>query len=1684
MNGKLLLKHMAKWKLLYVVTLMASLSFVGVNAFDVYAPTVKSDKDDYAPGEVAIITGYGWTQDEYVDIHFEETPAYHGEHEHDFHDVKVNADGTWRIEYQIEDRHLGVAFDVTVVGQQSGATAHTYFTDAPSITSITPDTGPTLGNTEVTVTGRGLFVNNWNLEIKFGEITATEKPNSRTTTGQGNNQLQSVTVYSPAQAAGVYDVKAVMTRTTGQTQIEESNTIPYTYYKSSATLILSSLVHTYDGNAKSATVTTNPAGLSGVAVTYNGSSTAPTTAGTYEVVAILNNANYEAEPVTGSLVISKATANVELADLEHTYNGNAKSASASTDATGISSFSFTYDGSTELPVNYKAGGYAVVATLVNDNYSGSATGTLLINKADQIIAWSNPASIEYGTALSSTQLNATLTAGDGTLTYNPALETILNAGNEQTLTVSAAETNNYNAATASVSIDVTKATPIVNLTVGGPYDYDGDVKSVTSATVTGIGGADLGAVTVAYEQNGVSIASPVNAGTYDVTASYAGNANYTTATATGTLVINKAVASLTLSNLSGHTYDGTPKYAVVTTEPAGISGATIENNGQTNSGRYYVLASLDNPNYEAEPTEGFLIISNATLTIKADNASRIYGDENPAFTGSVVSGAAHGETFNVTASSAALSSSNVGAYDITPSVTGTTLVNYDVIVNKGTLTVTERPITVTADAGQKKVYGEPDPTAYTYQITSGNLVDDSHLTGALTRASGDNVGSYAIAQGSLATTANYALTYTSADFEITKRSVTVAADAKSKIYGEEDPALTYSITDGSLVGTDVFSGALSRVPGEQVGTYAIEQGTLSLGTNYNLGFAGNAVLGITPKAITVTPNADQNKVYGTADPVLAYTHTSLVGADSFFGALSRELGNDVGAYDITIGTLALSINYTLNFVSGVPFNITRKALTASLVAADKVYDGTTSASATGSVPAADVVDGDDVTVVVENAAFDTKNAGIGKTVTADISIANSNYSLTNATASTTANITAKPITGDFAAADKVYDGTNVASVTGRSLEGVIGQDDVQLTGGNATFSDKNAAIGKVVTLTGASLSGDDKDNYELTEVSTAVAAISPRPITVTAEAKTKVYGDNDPALTHILKAGSLVQGETLTGELQREYGENVGVYAINQNSLTAGANYIITYESANLTITSRAIAITADAQSKTYGDLDPATLTYQITAGELINGDSFTGSLSRVAGENVGSYAITQGNVVLSTNYALTYNGANLSINPLGVTVSAEAKEKYCGQADPALTFVSSPAVGAQLANGDLISFTGSLTREAGEAVGSYAINQGTLANSNYTIAYNAAKLDVLGVSIDASASSSPVALGSSATLSATVTADAVNVNGVPVTFTVKNEAGTTVHTKTVTTDGSGIATDVVPSSVLSLGVYKVEAVAGSGCSSSEAYIPVFDASGSFVTGGGWINSPAGAMPANPDATGKANFGFVSKYKKGSSQVDGNTEFQFSAGSINFKSTMHESGSLVISGGKATYRGSGTVNNESGFKFTIVAIDGDWKDGGKPDRFRIKIVNSKGEVVYDNQIGSAENTDDATVLGNNGSGGGSIVIHEAKELTTSNGKKLESAQQLEGLSSARFDNYPNAFADQTTIRFAFDTEQSFTLEVYDIRGALVKKVATGKAEAGQVYEYELDARNLAEGVYFARLATGSKIQTIKMLLKK
>ncbi len=391
---------------------------------------------------------------------------------------------------------------------------------------------------------------------------------------------------------------------------------------------------------------------------------------------------------------------------------------------------------------------------------------------------------------------------------------------------------------------------------------------------------------------------------------------------------------------------------------------------------------------------------------------------------------------------------------------------------------------------------------------------------------------------------------------------------------------------------------------------------------------------------------------------------------------------------------------------------------------------------------------------------------------------------------------------------------------------------------------------------------------------------------------------------------------------------------------------------------------------------------------------------------------------------------------------------------------------------------TVSITKTTGALMGNTITNtwSATDANGNTSSALFTQVITITAVTIDASGSSTPVAQGSIATLYAQVTpAEA----GISVTF--KLDQGTVAYgtygTYTATTDAFGVATQTV--SGLLVEVYRVYAIAGDGCANSTAYLAVFDPNGSFVTGGGWITSPLGAYLANPALTGKANFGFVSKYKKGSNIPDGNTEFQFQTGNLNFSSSSYNSGSLVIAGKQAIYKGIGTINGVSGFSFMVSAVDGQVSGGGGIDMFRMKIWNtSTGAIVYDNNISTADNATPTTALG-----GGSVVIHTTS--TKSASVVAENPIQINPLDGvADLKVYPNPFTDKLIFEFIRKSDSKGTLTLFDAVGRKLEVLFDQQILGNENYRVEYTPKDLSTNMILYRMTFDDEVINGKMIYKK
>jgi hypothetical protein len=208
-------------------------------------------------------------------------------------------------------------------------------------------------------------------------------------------------------------------------------------------------------------------------------------------------------------------------------------------------------------------------------------------------------------------------------------------------------------------------------------------------------------------------------------------------------------------------------------------------------------------------------------------------------------------------------------------------------------------------------------------------------------------------------------------------------------------------------------------------------------------------------------------------------------------------------------------------------------------------------------------------------------------------------------------------------------------------------------------------------------------------------------------------------------------------------------------------------------------------------------------------------------------------------------------------------------------------------------------------------------------------------------------------------------VGGVVLEFSATDDVGVS-HLWATLTDAAGDPQEVDSGFVPDAGVYNLVVSArdeaGNEAQSQPVFFVVYDPTGGFVTGGGWIDSPAGAYRAEPSLAGKANFGFISKYKTGATTPTGQTEFVFKAGDLNFHSSSYDW--LVVTGSDyARFKGMGTINGSGEYQFMLWA-----GDGGKDtdDTFRIKIweedESGLENVVYDNGMDQAI-------------AGGSIVVH-------------------------------------------------------------------------------------------------------------
>jgi hypothetical protein len=805
------------------------------------------------------------------------------------------------------------------------------------------------------------------------------------------------------------------------------------------------------------------------------------------------------------------------------------------------------------------------------------------------------------------------------------------------------------------------------------------------------------------------------------------------------LTSGSVLKTLTQTSTSENTYTyadglgGSATFTLTATGNASTSGNLQADASYATTGINFSKVSN---NFVGTPIyTGSLSVTRKGLTASTTNVSKVY-DGNTSMSGLTIdlTNLVPGDLVGA-AGVGAFSQSNVGnnlGYSVSNlTLSGADKNNYYLTggtsFNGNSGTITARPINITADSNQSKIYGNVNPVVLTYgaEAFSGSrgLVSGDSFTGALIRASGENVGSYAISQGSVANS-NYAINYVPANFAITPRPITLSANSSTKVYSEIDPTLSVSVTSGSLASiavTDTLAevaGTLSRSAGENVGNYNISLGSgVNAGAkagNYSVTYVSNS-LAITPAPLSVT-GANRTTTYsGIAQTNSAATVVGLKFSDSFnISGYATGTNYSANAYADSLlatpvsGTLAA--NYNISYTNG-GLSIGKANATVTANSANVTYTGV--AQSVAGFTATGLVNGETTAVltgVTTSGATGTNAATYTNTI---MGMAN-NYNLTfvnglqiigKANATVTAN-----------SANLTYSG-RAQSVSGFTATGLVNGETTAVLSSVIASGATGTNVG---TYTNTVLGTDS--NYNLTFANGSLV-IGKANATVTANSAKVTYTGLAQSVSGFAAKG-LLNGETISVLTGVTASSATGTNAATYTHTVTGAdsNYNLTLVNGELVIGKAGLVVTADNKTRVYGDANPS-LTFTVTG--FVNNEtslviSGSPSLATTAGleSNVGNVAITAAAKNLTANnYNFTYANGVMDIKPRPINVSADANQsKIMFSADPSLTYTLEPnGVGRGIVGAD--QFSGNLARSTGEDIGTnYTILPGTLANPNYSI--------------------------------------------------------------------------------------------------------------------------------------------------------------------------------------------------------------------------------------------------------------------------------------------------------------------------------------------------------------------------------
>jgi sugar lactone lactonase YvrE len=544
-----------------------------------------------------------------------------------------------------------------------------------------------------------------------------------------------------------------------------------------------------------------------------------------------------------------------------------------------------------------AGSHSITAAYqgtTSTSASNSPVFTQVVNKATPIVTWATPAAIAYGTALSSTQLDASSNVA-GTLVYTPAAGAVLAAGSPTlSVTFTPTDTADYNSVTTTVSLTVNKATPTLVATTSGTPSGFGNAVTFTATVSTGPTG------TVTFSDGGNSIGSgtlngnvasfttsSLAVGVHSITASWPGNSNYNSVTSNPlTQTVGKATPSIAWPTPAPITYGAALSAAQLdaTTTPAGAFvyspalGAVLSAGSQTLS---VTFTPTDNTDYTQATATVTLVVKQATPTITWPVPAAIaYGtplsgaqlDASASVPGSLAYSPAAGAVLGA------------GSQTLSVTFTPTDATDYSTVTATVSLAVTKATPTIAmTTSGTPSNYG--GAVTFTATVTSG-------LTGAVTFSDGGNSIGTGTLSGNVAT-------FTTSSLTVGVHTITASWPGNANYNAATSSGITQTVSLAQT-STSVAATPNPGLAGVAVAITATVQVTLgSATTTGNVTFtSGSVTLG------TATLGAGGT---ATIHPVLAAGSYSIV---AIYSGDSNDSGSVSAPYAMTVQLVTTSTTVT------------------------------------------------------------------------------------------------------------------------------------------------------------------------------------------------------------------------------------------------------------------------------------------------------------------------------------------------------------------------------------------------------------------------------------------------------------------------------------------------------------------------------------------------------------------------------------------------------------------------------------------------------------------------------------------------------------------------------------------------------------------------------------------------------